>query len=234
MPVSPQTPLRVIARIHSDFPQKFGIPRQSGLADALRAQIVFERSYRNPDALRGIEQYSHIWLIWGFSQAQRDAWSPMVRPPRLGGNTRLGVFATRSPFRPNPIGLSCVELKEIRPAGVLGQVLVVRGADMMDGTPIWDIKPYLPYADCHPEARGGFAQTHARDGLAVDFPPALLQRIPQARREALLGVLAQDPRPAYQHDPQRVYGFAYGAWEIRFTVDDGVLTVRAVEESERK
>lgn len=226
--------MRVIAHVHNDFPTKFGLPRQSGLVPGLESVIVFEPEYRVAEALRGLEGFSHLWLLWAFHKAQREGWSPTVRPPRLGGNARMGVFATRSPFRPNPIGLSCVELKEIRPAGALGQVLVVRGADMMDGTPIWDIKPYLPYADCHPEARGGFAQTHARDGLAVDFPPALLQRIPQARREALLGVLAQDPRPAYQHDPQRVYGFAYGAWEIRFTVDDGVLTVRAVEESERK
>ena len=226
--------MRVIAHVHNDFPTKFGLPRQSGLVPGLESVIVFEPEYRVAEALRGLEGFSHLWLLWAFHKAQREGWSPTVRPPRLGGNARMGVFATRSPFRPNPIGLSCVELKEIRPAGALGQVLVVRGADMMDGTPIWDIKPYLPYADCHPEARGGFAQTHARDGLAVDFPPVLLQRIPQARREALLGVLAQDPRPAYQHDPQRVYGFAYGAWEIRFTVDDGVLTVRAVEESERK
>lgn len=226
--------MRVIAHVHNDFPTKFGLPRQSGLVPGLESVIVFEPEYRVAEALRGLEGFSHLWLLWAFHKAQREGWSPTVRPPRLGGNARMGVFATRSPFRPNPIGLSCVELKEIRPAGALGQVLVVCGADMMDGTPIWDIKPYLPYADCHPEARGGFAQTHARDGLAVDFPPALLQRIPQARREALLGVLAQDPRPAYQHDPQRVYGFAYGAWEIRFTVDDGVLTVQAVEESERK
>lgn len=226
--------MRVIAHVHNDFPTKFGLPRQSGLVPGLESVIVFEPEYRVAEALRGLEGFSHLWLLWDFHQVRRDDWSPTVRPPRLGGNARMGVFATRSPFRPNPIGLSCVELKEIRPAGALGQVLVVCGADMMDGTPIWDIKPYLPYADCHPEARGGFAQGHARDCLSVEFPPALLARIPESRREALLGVLAQDPRPAYQHDPQRVYGFTYGAWEVRFTVDGGVLTVRSVEDRAEK
>lgn len=223
--------MRVIARLHNDFPTKFGLPRQSGLVEALESVIVFEPEFRVPEALRGLEGFSHLWLLWEFHQARRADWSPTVRPPRLGGNTRMGVFATRSPFRPNPIGLTCVTLKEIRPVEGLGHVLVVGGADMMDGTPIWDIKPYLPYADCRPEARGGFAQAQAARQLAVSFPPALLAKIAPDRREALLGALAQDPRPAYQHDPRRVYGFPYGAWEIRFTVAEGVLTVRAVEDA---
>lgn len=219
--------LRVIARIRSDFPGKFAIPRQSGLVDALRAAVVFQPEFRSPDALRGLEGFSHLWLIWQFSANAGRGWSPTVRPPRLGGNARLGVFATRSPFRPNPIGLSCVRLEKVELSGPEGPVLYVAGADLMDGTPIYDIKPYLPYADCRPEATGGFAPGPA-DTLTVDFPPALLARVPESLREAAVGVLAQDPRPPYQHDPGRVYGFRFGPVELRFTVDGGVLTVREV------
>lgn len=227
--VSSQTfPLRVIAHIHTDFPQKFGIPRQSGLANALQARIVFEPAYRNPDALREIEQFSHLWLIWGFSQAVRDEFSPTVRPPRLGGNTRIGVFATRSPFRPNPLGLSCVQLDRVEMDEALGPVLHIRGADLLDGTPIYDIKPYLPYVDSHPDARGGFTEETRDYALRVDFPDALLTRIPADKREALLQVLSQDPRPSYQDDPQRVYGMSFAGWEIKFTVSHGVLCVQDV------
>ena len=220
-------PLRVIARIRSDFPTKFAIPRQSGLVEALKAAVVFEPPFRNPDALRGIDGFSHLWLIWQFSASPGKEWSPTVRPPRLGGNARLGVFATRSPFRPNPLGLSCVGLERVELSTPDGPVLHVTGADLMDGTPIYDIKPYLPYADCKPEASGGFAPG-PDDTLAVDFPAELLERVPEQLRDAALGVLAQDPRPPYQHDPARVYGFRFGPAEIRFTVDGGVLTVREV------
>ena len=222
-------PMEIIARIRSDFPTKFGIPRQSGLVDELRATVVFEPEYRNPDALRGLEGFSHIWLIWQFSQAVRDTWSPTVRPPRLGGNARMGVFATRSPFRPNPVGLSCVRLAGIERDAELGPVLVVAGADLMDGTPILDIKPYVPYADCHPEASGGFTGATGGDTLAVDFPAALLERVPADRRAALTGILARDPRPSYQHDPERVYGLDFAGVNVRFTVDGDTLTVRSVE-----
>ena len=227
-----QHSVQVIAHIHSDFPTKFGIPRQSGLVEALRARVVFTPEYRNPDALRGLEGFSHIWLIWQFSQAVREGWSPTVRPPRLGGNTRMGVFATRSPFRPNPIGLSCVGLERIDLHTPEGPVLWVTGADLMDGSPIYDIKPYLPYVDCRPEAVGGFAQAPKEPTLQVSLPPELAQQVPEALREALLGVLAQDPRPPYQHQPHRIYGLAFGGLEIRFTVDGDQLTVRAVEPSQ--
>ncbi|MBM6887732.1 tRNA (N6-threonylcarbamoyladenosine(37)-N6)-methyltransferase TrmO [Pseudoflavonifractor phocaeensis] len=222
-------PMHIIARIRSDFPTKFGIPRQSGLVEDLRATVVFEPEYRNPDALRGLEEFSHLWLIWQFSQAVRDTWSPTVRPPRLGGNTRMGVFATRSPFRPNPIGLSCVRLVGMEKDPELGHVLVVAGADLMDGTPILDIKPYLPYADSHPEALGGFTGNVGGKVLEVDFPPELLDQVPEDKREALIGVLSRDPRPSYQHDPERVYGMAFAGLEVRFSVDGDVLHVRAVE-----
>ena len=222
-------PMHIIARIRSDFPTKFGIPRQSGLVEDLRATVVFEPEYRNPDALRGLEEFSHLWLIWQFSQAVRDTWSPTVRPPRLGGNTRMGVFATRSPFRPNPIGLSCVRLVGMEKDPELGHVLVVAGADLMDGTPILDIKPYLPYADSHPEALGGFTGNVGGKVLEVEFPPELLERVPEDKREALIGVLSRDPRPSYQHDPERVYGMAFAGLEVRFSVDGDVLHVRAVE-----
>lgn len=221
--------MRVIARIHSDFGSKFGVPRQSGLVESLEATVVFEEPYRNPDALRGLEGFSHIWLIWAFHQAQRTAWSPTVRPPRLGGNRRVGVFASRSPFRPNPIGLSSVRLDSIDCSGHLGPVLHVRGADLVDGTPILDIKPYLPYGDCHPEASGGFASEAARPTLEVEIPPDLLERIPPDRREALREVLALDPRPRYQADAVRVYGFSFAGREVKFTVAGDRLTVTDVE-----
>ncbi len=222
--------LKVIARIHSDFPEKFGIPRQSGMVRELRAQIVFEPEYRDAAAVRGLEGFSHIWLLWEFSQSVRDDWSAMVHPPRLGGNRRMGVFATRSPYRPNPIGLSCVQLTAVRLDDKTGPVLEVAGADLMDGTPVYDIKPYLPYTDCHPEAVGGFADEHVNDTVEVDFPPELLEMVPEEKREALKGILALDPRPSYQDDPERVYGVAFGRQNIRFRVADGVLTVCSVEE----
>ena len=217
--------MKIIARIHSEFPSKFGIPRQSGLVEGLRATVVFEPEYRNPDALRGLEGFSHIWLIWQFSQAVREGWSPTVRPPRLGGNARMGVFATRSPFRPNPIGLSCVRLEEVRSTRENGTVLVVSGADLMDGTPIYDIKPYLPYVDCRPEATGGFASAPAGETLTVEIPESLRERIPAERQESLRAVLALDPRPHYQNDPERVYGFTFAGLEVRFRVKDDHLTV---------
>lgn len=214
-----QTPaMKVIARIHTDFTTKFGIPRQSGLVDALKAVIVFEPEYRNPDALRGLEGFSHIWLIWQFSEAIRDTWSPTVRPPRLGGNTRMGVFATRSPFRPNPIGLSSVKLDGIEQHSAFGAVLHVSGADLLDGTPIYDIKPYLAYTDSHPDAVGGFAAASCAAKLEVVFPPQWLALIPQEKHTALLGVLARDPRPSYQADSGRVYGIEFAGFDIRFTV----------------
>lgn len=226
------SPLHVIARIRTDFPQKFGIPRQSGLADALEARIIFERAYRNPDALRGIEQYSHLWLIWGFSQSAREGFTPMVRPPRLGGNTRVGVFATRSPFRPNALGLSCVRLVGLDAHTPQGPVLTVAGADLMDGTPIYDIKPYLPYVDARPDAVGGFTDTTKDYALTVRFPPELLEKVPASRRAALAGVLRSDPRPSYQHDPDRVYGLSFAGLRVRFTVDGTTLTITAVEPEE--
>lgn len=218
--------MKAVAHIESDFPTKFGIPRQAGLVAELTATVVFEPEFRNPEALRGIEGFSHLWLIWEFSEAKRQTgWSPTVRPPRLGGNTRLGVFATRSPFRPNPIGLSCVRLEGVENTADRGTVLRVSGADMMDGTPIFDIKPYVPYADCHPDAAEGFTAPGQDYLLRVEIPETLLHRVPEDRREALRGVLAQDPRPSYQRDPQRVYGFGFAGMEIRFTVRDGVLAV---------
>ena len=223
--------LKQIAHICSPFPTKFGIPRQSGLVDALRATVVFEPEFRNADALRGLEGFSHLWLIWEFSEARRDGWSPTVRPPRLGGNARMGVFATRSPFRPNPLGLSCVRLEGIRHDAALGAVLDVSGADLMDGTPIYDVKPYLPYADCKPEAVGGFAASGEGRLLTVRADETLLAGLPARTREALLGVLAHDPRPPYQNDPDRVYGMAFGGCEVRFSVDGETLTVRSVAPS---
>lgn len=221
-----QHTVKVIAHLRGDFKTKFGVPRQSGLVEELRARIVFEPEYRNPDALRGLEGFSHLWLIWQFSEAVRDSWSPTVRPPRLGGNARMGVFATRSPFRPNALGLSCVKLLGLERTEAEGTVLVVAGADLMDGTPIYDIKPYLPYADCKPDAAGGFAPARGAE-LAVDIPPTLLARVAEDKRAALAGVLAQDPRPHYQDDPTRVYGMRFAEYEVRFRVEDG--TVRVVE-----
>lgn len=222
--------LQVIARMHSDFPTKFGIPRQSGLVEALQGVVVFEPEFRNPDALRGIEGFSHLWLVWQFSQAVRQDWSPTVRPPRLGGNARMGVFATRSPFRPNHLGLSSVRLLGVEHTREEGPVLHVGGADLMDGTPIFDIKPYIPYADCHPEAVGGFADTPQVSALKVEFPAPLLERLPLDKREAALGILAQDPRPAYQRGQNRTYGMAFAGYNLRFTVEEGVLTVVEVQE----
>ncbi|MDO5142330.1 MAG: tRNA (N6-threonylcarbamoyladenosine(37)-N6)-methyltransferase TrmO [Eubacteriales bacterium] len=226
--MSQTIPMHVIAKIRSDFPTKFGIPRQSGLADA-PAQIVFEPPYRNVDALRGIEGFSHLWLLWHFSAAVREGWSPTVRPPKLGGDRRQGVFATRSPFRPNAIGLSSVRLVRVEHGTAVGPVLHVVGADLMDGTPILDIKPYLAYTDAHPAATGGFAQQVLGRTLAVDCPPALLERLPADRRGVLCDVLAQDPRPGYQDDAGRVYGFAFAGHEVRFTVADGRAQVLSIE-----
>ena len=223
--MSEDIPLRIIAHIHSDFPTKFGIPRQSGLIHELKAAVVFEPEYRNPNALRGLEGYTHIWLIWQFSETARQGWSPTVRPPRLGGNTRMGVFASRSPFRPNPIGLSSVRLERIELQSPFGPILHVAGADLMDNTPIYDIKPYLPYVDSHPDAAGGFALQSHEGFLQVNVPSGLLERIPPDRRDALFAVLAQDPRPAYHNAPSRVYGMEYAGFEIRFTVSGHTLTV---------
>ena len=217
--------MRPVARIRSDFPEKFGIPRQSGVVESLEAKIVFEPEFRVMDAVRGLEDFSHIWLIWEFSEAVRDTWSPTVRPPRLGGNVRMGVFATRSPFRPNPIGLSCVKLLKVEQDEALGPVLTVTGADLMDGTPIYDIKPYIPYADCHPEAKGGFTTNVEMKPLTVDFPAELLEKVPQGKRDALVGVLEQDPRPRYQNDPERVYGLSFAGMEIKFSVSDRTISI---------
>lgn len=221
--------MEVIARIRSPFAEKFGVPRQSGVVEELRAAVVFEPPYRNPDAVRGLEGFSHIWLIWQFDRAVREGWSPTVRPPRLGGNRRLGVFATRSPFRPNALGLSSVRLERIEFDPVSGPVLHVQGADLVDGTPIFDIKPYLPYTDSHPEARGGFTDDTAMERLAVEISPALLEKISAEERSGLIGVLENDPRPRYQDDASRVYGLHFAGRNVRFTVSDRVLTVVEVE-----
>ena len=215
--------LKVIAHIRSDFSTKFGVPRQSGLVDTLEATVVFEPEFRNPDALRGLEGFSHLWLIFRFHRAEREGWSPTVRPPRLGGNARRGVFATRSPYRPNALGLSCVELSGIENGDIL-----VKGADLLDGTPIFDIKPYLPYVDAYPDARGGFTDTTKEYALQVVCPDALLCKVPENKRAALSGVLKNDPRPAYQHDPERVYTLDFGENKVRFSVDGDVLTVREI------
>ena len=224
-----QLTMHIIANIHSDFPTKFGIPRQSVLVEELTAKIVFTPDYRVPEAVRGLEDFSHIWLIWQFSKAVRENWSPTVRPPRLGGNTRMGVFATRSPFRPNAIGLSCVRLLKVEPNTPEGPVLTVAGADLMDGTPILDIKPYIPYADCQMEATGGFTDTAGDFLLKVEFPPELLEMVPEDRREALIGVLRHDPRPSYQRNAERVYGMEFAGVNVRFRVEGEVLTVIEVE-----
>ena len=219
--------IKAIARIRSDFPTKFGIPRQAGIVEELEARIVFEPEYRNPDALRGLEGFSHIWLIWQFSQAVREDWSPTVRPPRLGGNTRMGVFATRSPFRPNALGLSCVRLLGIEDTEE-GKTLRVAGADLMDGTPIFDIKPYIPYADCKPEAESGFAPDPGAQ-LTVEFLPEAEKHIPPEKRQALRGVLANDPRPRYKQDGERVYALEFAGREVKFQVKDKVLRVLSAE-----
>ena len=220
--------IRPIAHMVSDFPEKFGIPRQAGVVKELESVVVFEPEYRDPEALRGIEGFSHLWLIWQFSESVTETFSPTVRPPRLGGNVRMGVFATRSPFRPNSLGLSCVELERVENRPGLGTVLVVRGADLMDGTPIFDIKPYIPYADAHPDARSGFAPD-AGQTLNVRIPDELLLKVPESKREALRGVLANDPRPRYQRDPDRVYAMDFADLTVRFSVKDGLLTVTEIE-----
>lgn len=213
------TVIRPIAYIHTDFDEKFGIPRQSGRVPQLMGRIVFEKEYRDASALNGILGFSHLWLIFGFSRAHTEHWSPTVRPPRLGGNKRVGVFASRSPFRPNPIGLSCVKLEGIGGTNDCGSVLIVSGVDLLDGTPIYDIKPYLPYADCIPDAKGGFAGEHDSHALEVDFPEALLTLLPEDKREAAIGCISDDPRPSYHSDPDRVYGMKFAGYDIRFTVD---------------
>ena len=217
-----------IAHMRSDFPTKFGVPRQSGLVEELRSMIVFEPEYRSEDALRGIEDFSHLWLIWQFSQAVRQDWSPTVRPPRLGGNVRMGVFATRSPFRPNHLGLSCVRLLEVKHTQQYGTVLIVGGADLLDGTPIFDIKPYIPYSDSRPEAAGGFTDRVGDFLLDVKFPQELLEKLPADKQAAAVGVLSHDPRPSYQRKPGRVYGLNFAGFDIRFTVEGTVLTVQSV------
>ena len=221
--------INIIARMKSDFATKFGIPRQAGLVDSLRSTIVFEPEYRNDEALRGIEDYSHLWIIWQFSEAVRKDWSPTVRPPRLGCNTRMGVFATRSPFRPNNLGLSCVKLLGVEHTKEYGTVLHVGGADLMDGTPIFDIKPYIPYADAHPEAVGGFTDSADQFLLEVNFPADLLQRLPTDKQQSAIDVLSHDPRPSYQRDPDRIYGLNFGGFDIRFKVEENYLTVTEVQ-----
>ena len=219
--------MKIIARIQNPYDTKFGVPRQSGLAEQVISTVVFEPEYRVPEALRGIEEFSHLWLIWAFDRAEREEWSPTVRPPRLGGNKRVGVFATRSPFRPNAIGLSCVKLLGVEKSAE-GTVLKVAGADLMNGTPIYDIKPYLPYADCHPEATGGFTDRTEKRTLEVEIPEEYAKRIPQKELEALKAVLREDPRPAYQDDPERVYAFEFGGRNVRFRVQGKTLYVQVL------
>lgn len=220
--------MEIIAKMRSDFASKFGIPRQSGLVEELRSTIVFEPGYRDPECLRGIEDFSHLWIIWQFSQAVEQGWSPTVRPPRLGGNTRIGVYATRSPFRPNHMGLSCVKLLGVERTQQHGTVLHVGGADLMDGTPIFDIKPYIPYSDCHPEASGGFTDHAGEFLLNVNFPEELLSKLPKNKQAAAIGVLTHDPRPSYQRNPDRIYGLNFAGFDIRFQVKESVLTVLEV------
>lgn len=221
--------MRPIGWVKSDFQSKFGIPRQSGLVEELQARVFFSPEYRIKEAFRGLEGFSHIWLLWEFSQSVRESWSPTVRPPRLGGNKRLGVFATRSPFRPNPLGLSCVKLEKVELEGVEGPILHIRGADLLDGTPVFDVKPYLPYADCRPEASGGFAPDTPENRLTVELPPELAEKVPAEKLPALFGVLAGDPRPSYQNDPQRVYGMAFAGLEVKFRVENATLFVLDVQ-----
>lgn len=223
--------LKIIARIENDYTEKFGVPRQSGIVNEVKSAIVFESEFRNAEALRGIDGFSRLWLIWGFSEAERDKWSPTVRPPRLGGNERMGVFATRSPFRPNSLGLSCVALEGMEKRPGKGDVLIVSGADLMNASPIYDIKPYAPYADAYPDASSGFFEPLGERLLDVVISPALFAKVPVSKREALLAVLSHDPRPAYQEDSGRVYGMAFGGLDVRFTVSGGVLTVFEVKAS---
>ncbi len=221
--------MKIIAHIYTDFKTKFGLPRQSGLIDAIKGEIVFEPEYRNADAFRGLEDFSHIWLIWQFSEAVRDNWSPTVRPPKLGGNTRMGVFATRSPFRPNPIGLSAVKLEKIEFTKENGPVLTVSGCDLEDGTPIYDIKPYLSYADSRPDATGGFTETLSLKPLTVHFAENTDELLSKEQKETLIGVLEQDPRPSYQEDPERVYGFLFAEFEVFFKVAEDTVIVTKIE-----
>lgn len=220
--------MRPIAHIQTDFPTKFGVPRQSGLVQELKGRIIFEAEYRNPEACRGLEEFSHIWLLWDFSKARREGWSATVRPPRLGGKKRVGVFATRAPFRPNNIGLSCVKLERIEQSSQYGCILHVAGIDLMDGTPIFDIKPYIPYADCHPEATEGFVSITKEHSLDVEFPEELLAIMPKEKQKAIIEVLRQDPRPAYDTAPDRRYGVAFAGYDVRFTVHGSALTVYEV------
>ena len=217
--------LKVIAHIKNDFTEKFGIPRQSGIVNTVKSDIVFESQYRNPDALRGLEQYTHIWILWEFTESVRSEWSPTVRPPRLGGNKRMGVFATRSPFRPNPIGLSCVKIDRIRLDTTSGPVITVSGADLMNGTSIYDIKPYLPYVDSHPDASNGFALDTREALLEVIIPDSIAENLSEAKRNELIEILAQDPRPQYQNEPERVYTMSFGGYDVSFRVDSGTLNV---------
>ena len=221
--------IKPIAYIYNDFPDKFGIPRQSGLAKHLKATLQFEPEFRSPEIIRGLEDYSHLWLIWGFSKNIQSGWTPTVRPPRLGGNVRKGVFATRSPFRPNPLGLSSVRLESIEFDKKSGPILHISGADLMNGTPIFDIKPYLPYVDCHPDASNGFAGSVKDYALQVEFPKELLDIIPKDKHDALLEVLSQDPRPSYQDDPKRIYGMSFANFNIKFKVSDNVLSVIGID-----
>ncbi len=217
--------MKIIAHIRTDFPDKFGIPRQSGLVKELQGTIIFEPEYRNPAALRGLEEFSHIWLLWQFSKSEKERWSATVKPPRMGGKKRMGVFATRSPFRPNDIGLSCVRLERIAKEAHLGTVIQVSGADLMDKTPIYDIKPYIPFTDCRPDASDGYTRETMAHELEVEFPERLLERYPREKRAAAIGVLAQDPRPAYVQDSERIYGVAFGGFDIKFRVIENKLTV---------
>jgi len=217
--------MKIIAHVQTDFPSKFGIPRQSGLVESLKGRIVFEPEYRNPEAFRGLDEFSHIWILWKFSESKKEHWSATVKPPRLGGKRRMGVFATRSPFRPNDIGLSCVKLEKIEIDEKDGPVVWVAGVDLLDGTPVYDIKPYIPLADCHPEALEGYTSQTKVHELTVDFPEELLKRYPEEKRDAILGVLAQDPRPTYFQDPERMYGVSFAGFDVRFKVNGDVLTV---------
>ncbi len=217
--------MKIIAHIHTDFPDKFGIPRQSGLVESLQGTIIFEPEYRNPEILRGLEEFSHIWLLWKFSKSKKEHWSATVKPPRLGGKKRVGVFATRSPFRPNDIGLSCVKLEKIELDEKVGPIILVSGVDLLDMTPIYDIKPYIPFTDCKPEASEGYTRETKMHELEVIFPQNLLERYPPEKREAVIGILAQDPRPTYVQDPNRIYGVAFAGFDIKFQVDKNRLTV---------
>ena len=218
--------MKIIGHIHTDFPSKFGIPRQSGLVETLKATITFEPEFRNPEAFRGLEEFSHIWLLWKFSKSEKSNWSATVKPPRLGGKKRMGVFATRSPYRPNDIGLSSVKLENIVFDEKLGPILCVAGADLMDGTPIYDIKPYIAYTDSHPDATEGFAGAVKGKELVVEFPEELLRQYPEEKQEAIIGVLKQDPRPAYDTDETRVYGVEFAGFDVRFVVKENYLTVK--------